>query len=234
MNMRAKNFVRLAPLTWAVVLILAGCGTGYWVRHARTGQDLILAADAIPRLEYFIPPDSFSRIENTKGLLAGLCARLRLAAAQNAVVAWRASAPGQAASGRESDPHLAVAIRDLEQAMQELEGTEQALDCAEDLFRYLNMAGHFDRCVEMYVRALYEHPTHPFVAKFAEDAIRVGRSAGREGEVLAGLNHLSAIPLEFQGKDRVIAVLSEAKAVQGATQVCVAHSAAIHAGGEGL
>src|SRR5271165_5503029 len=134
MNMRAKNFVKLAPLTWAVVLILAGCGTGYWLRHPRAGQELVLPADAIPPLEYFIPPDSFSKIENTKGLLAGLCARLRMAAAQNAVVAWRTSAPGQTASGRESDPHLAIAIRDLEQGMQELEGTEQALDCAQDLF----------------------------------------------------------------------------------------------------
>ena len=93
--------------------------------------------------------------------------------------------------------------------MQEFEGTEEESSCAQDLFPSLKRAGRFDRCVEVLLKALYEHPTHPFVARFAKDAMAVARCGGREDEVLAGLRHLSAIPLNFEGKNAVEAIVAE-------------------------
>jgi hypothetical protein len=113
---------------------------------------------------------------------------------------------------RTSRPHLEEAIRDLERGMQELEGTPQESEVAERLFIDLKKAGRFDRCVEVYVKALYERPTHRFVARFAKDAIAAARSVGREEEVLAGLRHWVAIPLPMEGKAAVEAMLAEGKA----------------------
>jgi len=231
--MKAKDFVKPAPLMWAVMLSLAAGGTGYWLRERRAGPDLLLPISAMPPLEYLMPPDSFSRIENTKILLDGLCVRLRLGVQSRALAGWFAGR-GRAAAGQESDASWDGAIRDLERGMREFEGTQQELDCAQELFRDLKIAGRSERCVEVYLKALYEHPTHPFVARSAAEAIRLGQSVGREGDVIAGLNHLLAIPLAFQGKETVNTVLGKAKADQALTQAGVEPSAAIQSGRRGL
>ena len=96
------------------------------------------------------------------------------------------------------------------------------------------MAGRFDRCVEVYLKALYEHPTSSFVTGFAREAIRVGRLAGREGEILAGLRHVSAIPLDFQGKDILNTALIEATTGRELAQVATGPRAGLQPGGGGL
>lgn len=128
--------------------------------------------------------------------------------------------PGRPASSRQtSELHAEDAIRDLELGVEEFEGTEEESSCAQDLFSELRRAGRFDRGVEVYLKALYEHPTHPFVARFAKDAMAVARRAGREAEVLAGLRHLSAIPLNFEGKNAVEAVVAVREQETELTQV---------------
>jgi hypothetical protein len=210
MKTRANEIMKTGPLIWAVMLVLTAGGAGYWLRAQRTGEVSVTQAWSIPPLDYLIGPDSFSRIKNARNSLQGLCLRLRLQV-QNRLLAEHLFLGRRAVSRQTSEPRLEGAIRDLERGMQEFEGTEQDLYCAQDLLLALKTAGRFDRWIEVYLKGLYEHPMHPVVARFAKDAIALGRAAGREEDVLAGLRHLTAIPLDFEGRDAVQAALIEAK-----------------------
>jgi hypothetical protein len=209
-NSTDQRSLKTGPLIWAVILILVGGGAGYWLRAQRGGEESVLAAGAVPALDSLIAPESFSRIKNARNSLEGLRVRLRLQVASS-LLAEHFLVGGRGASGQRPEPCLEGAIRDLERGMEEFEGTEQELYCAQDLFPALKTAGRFDRWIEVYLKGLYEHPTHPVVARFAKEAIALGRATGREEEVLAGLRHLSAIPLDFEGKDTVQATLIEAR-----------------------
>jgi hypothetical protein len=184
---------------------------GYWLGSQRTAEVSVIDADSVPALDHLIGPESFSKIRNTRNCLEGLCARLLLQVETRQFLAGHLIAARRPAGWQTSGPPLEEAIRDLERGMQEFEGTQQESELAERLFVELKRAGRFDRCVELYLKALYEHPTHRFVLRFAKDAIAVGRSAGREEEVFAALRHLSAIPLDFEGKGAVAAILAEAE-----------------------
>ena len=165
-----------------------------------------------------MPPESFSRIENAKKILEGLCVRLRVEL-QGRRVADRLSVARNTTSAQEAKPHLESSIRDLERGMLEFQGTEQELDIAEDLLRVLKQAGRLDRWIEVNLKALYEHPMHPVVASFAKEAIAHGRAVGREEDVVAGLRHLIAIPLDFEGKESVKAALFDGKPANGLKHV---------------
>jgi hypothetical protein len=209
MKTRAREIVRVGPSIWAVILIFIAGGGGYWLRAQRTAEVPAIEAGSIPSLDYLIGPESFSKIKNARNGLQGLCMRLGLQVENRRFLAEHLLVGRQAGSRQPSESYPNDAIRDLEVGVEEFEGTEQESDCAHDLFLELKRAKRFDRCVEVYLKALYKDPTHPFVARFAKEAIDVGRSAGREEEVLAGLRHLRAIPLRFEGKGAVEAILAE-------------------------
>jgi hypothetical protein len=179
------------------------------------------AAKSVPQLNELIVHDSFSIIENTREDLESMCVRLQLEAEVRLVEQSRL--PVQPiVSGVAPEGHLVGIIRDLESEMHDFEGTDEELDLAEDLLRALKKAGQTDRWVKVYLKALYEHPTHQIVALFAERAIPMGKAAGREEEVIAGLTHVSSIPLNFKGKDKVEAVLIEANTRRQLTRPDVA------------
>jgi hypothetical protein len=201
--------LRIQSVIRAAMLILVSGGAGYWVCDYRTNEASVLPERTMPPLEYFMPPESFSRIENAKMSLEGLCARWRLEI-QTRRVADRAYAARNEARGQESEPHLEDAIRDLELGMQECEGTGQELELARDLLLALKKAGHSGRWIEVYLKALYSHPMHPVVASFAQEAVVHGRAVGREEDVLAGLRHLTEIPVIFDGKESIEAALIKA------------------------
>lgn len=77
-----------------------------------------MAAWATPGLDYFTPPESFSRIENTKKSLEALCLRLR-SEVERGLVADVVYASKTAVSGPAAAPHLEGAIRDLERGMND-------------------------------------------------------------------------------------------------------------------
>jgi hypothetical protein len=162
-----------------------------------------MSAAATPQLDYLTGPESFSRIQNIKGTLEALCLQVRIKA-QNTLIG--ASEPVGAPlhnQERSSEP----AIRALEQEMQEFQGTEQELELAHDLLIALKVAQRFDRWTDVYLKALYQCPMHPVVLHFAPEAVQIGKAAGRQEEILRGLAHVTAIPLEFEGKDTIAALL---------------------------
>jgi hypothetical protein len=65
--------------------------------------------------------------------------------------------------------------------------------------------------LEVYLSALYPHPTEGLVGLFAERALGVSRILGREPEVLKALEYASNIPLEFEGKGRILAAMEGAR-----------------------
>jgi hypothetical protein len=191
----------------ALLCALAGC-LGYLLQSQSDLSESFSGAKSIPQLYDLIVHNSFSIIQNTREDLESMCVRLKLEAE---VRLEQARLPIQPrVSGAVPEALLAGIIRDLQSEMHDFEGTDEELDLAEDLLRALKQAEQTDRWVDVYLKALYEHPTHRIVALFADQALLIGKEAGREEEVIAGLTHVSSIPRNFQGKDKVEAVLMEA------------------------
>ena len=183
---------------------------GYWLRGHGENSGTFLAAKSLPQLDYVVVPDSFSRIENARQDLEGLCARLRLEIETRLCEQRRVELQAGVSSAAQT-ARLDRIIRDLEDGMNEFEGTDQKLYVAEDLLCVLKREEHYNRWVEVYLRALYEHPMHPLVSRFAAEAITMGKQTGRESDVLSALTHLSSIPLDFQGKEKIEAALLGAR-----------------------
>jgi hypothetical protein len=193
-----------------LVSVSAGC-VGYWLRGQAEGAGTFLAAKAMPQLDYVAEPDSFSRIENARGSLEALCARLRLEIETRLFEEGRLSLQARV-STRMQEARLERIVRDLEDGMNEFDGTDQKIYIAEDLLSVLKREERFNRWVEVYLAALYEHPTHPVISYLAGEAVRIGKLAGREDQVVAALTHVSGIPWDFQGKDKIDAALAGSRA----------------------
>jgi hypothetical protein len=205
MNIQARELTRAGLLAWAIALCLVGGWCGYEVRERLVAGALVLPAGALPSVEDLSPPESFSRIENTKKNLETLCLRLRLEIQSKIVANGKSGVRERSAQSEEPSPN--EAIKDLELGMREFQGTDQQLDLAQELLLALKRLKSFDRWTDVYLKVLYEHPTHRVVSLFANEAVDVSRLAGRQEDVLAGLRHVAAIPLDFEDKDRIEAAL---------------------------
>ncbi len=194
LSMSVRKFIR------ATVLILCGGLAGYRM-HRPENSDLFLAPEKIPQLEYFTGPESFSKIENGKNDLEALCRRARLEAQTKFVI--HAEKGSQASAQEEM-------ISDLGQVMNEFKGSVQEVEIAQDLLLVLKRAQRFEQWTELYLKLLYQYPMHPVLIGLAEDALVIGKAAGRPAEILAGLEHLNAIPYEFEGKARIALILESA------------------------
>jgi hypothetical protein len=189
---------------------LVSAGAGYLL-HARIANgSLVLSTKDLLQGEYLVPPDSFSRAENTKNALEALGTRVRLGLEQAAITYGRLVGNGET-SNRQAAAVLEGAIRDAETGVREFEGTEQELYIVRVLFRLLERAGRFDRWTELYLKALYEHPTHCIVSSFAGHAIRISRLAGQQEQVVDALRHLAALPAEFANRGAIEAALDSVR-----------------------
>lgn len=197
MNRNAKR------VSWALLITVSAGWTGYRV-HPRGEAGLLLPAQVIPPVEWLAGPESFSKVQNTKNSLEGLCLRLRLEAETKL-----ASASRDSSQRRQS---LEPVIGQLEDEMHEFEGTDQELEVAQDLFVAYKCTGHLDRWLDLYLQMAYEHPMHSVPVHLAQEALTLGRAAGRQKEILQVLRHLKAIPLDFEGKDKLAEVLTAAEA----------------------
>ncbi len=175
--------------------------------HRPSERSPVSAAGAAPDLEYLTPPESFSRVENAKKNLEALSIRLRFDIQNEISANLREGLPVHASA-------LDSAIRAAEDGMREFEGTEEALYIAQDLLFALKKAGRFDRWIEVFLTALYQHPTHPVVARFATQAVTLSTQIEQQDRVMAGLQHLVDLPLNFEGKEKVKASLQSLKSAR--------------------
>ena len=203
MNTTAK------PLVWVLLLTVGAGWTGYRV-HQTEEVASSSPVEAIPPIEFLAGPESFSRVHNTKSTLEGLCLRLRLEAETKLTAIMQE--PSAFTQRRQA---LEALIQQLEAGMHDFEGTEQELEFAQDLFVAYKCTEQVDRWLDLYLNLAYRHPMHPVPLRLAQEALVLGTQAGRQQEVLQALRHLEAIPLEFEGKDKVAAALSHANTQAG-------------------
>jgi hypothetical protein len=190
-----------------IVLSLVSGGAGYMLRAQKTDGSLVLSAKDVIQGDYLAPPDCYSRVKNTINSLDGLCTRIRLGIQESAVVYDKLVRHGGAPSAQAALV-LERATREAETALRDFEGTDQQLYILQDLLHLLERAGQFDRWNQLYVGAVYEHPTHPVVSRLARQAISISKQVGEQKQVLDALRSLATLPGEFGCKDQVEATLT--------------------------
>jgi hypothetical protein len=197
MNTKVEHYA------WTLVIFAIGGLAGYYL-HPDGASALVMPANATPALDYLIAPESYSRVHNTKATLAGLSLQMRIQS-ESGLLANSKLRPGTASEGG-----VEKYLRQLELGVHEFAGTEQELEFLQDMLLALKSAGRFEQWTDVYLRTLYQHPTHQVIAQFAAEAISIGKAAGRDKAVLAALSHVAGIPVEFDGKEKIAAVLMEA------------------------
>jgi hypothetical protein len=208
-----------AAISIILLSLAVGGAGGYLLRAQRTDGSLVLSLKDAMQEEYLAPPDSFSRIKNTRNSLDALSARLGVGI-MDAMVAYDRLPKGSEADRKEAEQVLERAIRAAEAAEQEFEGTEQQLEITPVLLVALQKAGRFDRWTEVYLKTLYEHPTHDAVARFANDAVKISKQAGQQKHVIEALEYLSVFPAEYAGRAEILAALGSARPCFSLVEIC--------------
>ena len=217
-----KNFVKTrlcstrAPAAIALVsLALISASAGYLLRAQKTDGSLVLSVRDVVQEEYLVAPGSYSRVENTLNALGALCTRQRLGI-QEATEAYDQLARNGETSKGQAAVVLERAIRDAETTTGEFEGTEQQLYVVQDLLGLLERARRFDQWTQLYLKALYERPTHCVVSRLAPKAVGISKLAGQQQQVLDALRYLTALPADFAGRAQIESAL-------GSVQPCFAN-----------
>jgi hypothetical protein len=91
----------------------------------------------------------------------------------------------------------------LDEALPEFRGTGAELQLLQPLLHALKAERFYDRWLDVYLDALYRHPTQEMVSSLAEEAVVISQAVGRERELTAGLRYVSGIPLKFPTKSRI-------------------------------
>ncbi len=182
---------------------------GYWMRGLSTSSRESLRLMDVPSAEYFADNASFSEVQNAKTLLKGLALQYRaeVQARLGASILVAARQP----TGVESkvNPILAWSIRRLAQGIEEFQGTDHQLLLVNTLLGILRKEAQHERWVDVYLRALYQHPTHELVGRLAAEALEHAAAVGKSEDLLDGFRHVIGIPLEFSSKSQVQTLLIE-------------------------
>ncbi len=181
-----------------VLLAVAFGMTGYCLHSLKGGSPSFLASGRVAPLDCFLPAQSFSEIENAKGMVEALSARYAAELRTRFVQANVASA-----AEPEREASLGVTIQELERGITEFKGTGQEFRLVEDLLLLIKRKGDYDRWVDTYLGVLYRHPAQDLVGRLAGEALIIAQAAGREPEMLAAFRHVRGIPADFEAKRRV-------------------------------
>jgi hypothetical protein len=189
-----------------ILLSLASGGAGYLLHAHKADGSLILSVKDVVRADYLAPPDSFSRVKNTKNALRGLSMRVDVGIV-DAGWAYDRLPKSSVSEKKRAEQVLERTIHAGEAAVQELEGTAQQPVVAQALLFALKKGGRFDRWTEVYLEMLFKHPTDPVVSRLAKQALEISKLAGQEQRVLEALIYLSVSPAQYAGKPAIQAAL---------------------------
>lgn len=149
-----------------------------------------------PPLDHLIAWDSFSEVEQTKGVLAGLglqaIAEIRRHYLQSRVDPKDAPPPG--APGATLDPALLTAIDRVRQRLEEFQGTEQTHFFEGELLRLLRRGGFQEAWLDLYLQLVYRQPTSSLIPMEGTHAVEAARATGRDAELQEALAHWNRIP----------------------------------------
>lgn len=190
-------------------MALAG-GIGYVSGRASPGSMSALTVRQMPPFEVYLSEHSFSEIENTKDKLQALVTEFLTAVR----VDHYPSASSPAAIPPSANPSYAVepgrAIKELERGIEQFKGTEQEMTLIRELLVLLNVQKLPSRWLDVYLAALYTHPTDDLIGRYAKDALAISDPLGRRAEVVSGFDLLRRIPLFFAAKAQIQEALAGA------------------------
>ena len=204
--------MNIRQLTYSILLSVLAGSSGYYSHALRRDTVSFIPAQSMPAMDYFFSPESFSEIENTKALLDALCVRVVAEIRAKLLTGTLTATKSSRSANALREPPYSEAIKELEAAAEEFKGTHQELRITQDLLSALKRARLYDRWTEVYLNALYQHPTHELVGRLANVAVVVSKTAGLEQDLQNGFRHLSSIPLEFDVKQHVQEALLELSA----------------------
>lgn len=200
---RPAGWVSPMRLAFTVLLPVVAGWVGYYAGAMREPTLSFLPKDATVALNYRVTADSFSEVAQARAVLDALADRY-VEDAQMMIVRDGMKRPAiHEDQGASTERWLSAAIRMLEEAVVEFEGSSEELQLLPTLLGALKREQRPDRWLDVYLQALYEHPTHQVIGRLAQEALMVGRNVGREAEVTTALRFVTAIPLEFDSKSRV-------------------------------
>jgi len=188
------------------IWIALSAAVGYMFGSHRQDTGSVLPVQQKIPLEFYLNEHSFSEIENTKSTLEALCQQF-LTELQSRHHASALGAAGQPFLG---SPLYRVdvpgAIQELEQGIKQFKGTDQELVVVRELLFLLKREALYDRWLDVYLSALYRHPTHALIADRVPEAERISEAAGRQYELANAFEFLRHIPVESPAKEQLGAV----------------------------
>jgi hypothetical protein len=102
-----------------------------------------------------------------------------------------------------SERPMVAAINLLDEAIPEFQGTAAELKLLQPLLYALKQEKSYDRWLDVYLDALYRHPTEKEMSSLAGEAVAISQAVGRENELSTGLKLISGIPQSFPAKSRI-------------------------------
>lgn len=185
-----------------LVSALTGC-VGYYVGVMRETSATNMPRGATVPLDYLASAKSFSEVEQARVALEALATRY-VENAQGLIVQESMSRnPSFGIRQSSSERPMVAAIKMLDEVIPEFRGTGVELQLLKPLLYALKQEKFYDRWLDVYLDALYRHPTDEMVGSLAEEAVIISQAVGREGELTNGLRYVSGIPLNFFAKSRI-------------------------------
>ena len=176
---------------------------GYYLGVMREASATHMPRNATVPLDDLVSAKSFSEVEHARAVLDALAMRY-VEQAQGLItrqIMSRNASFGIRLSSAERP--MVAAIKMLDEVIPEFRGTGVELQLLQPLLYALKQERFYDRWLDVYLDALYRHPTHEMVSSLTEDAVVISQAVGRERELTSGLRYVSGIPLDFPTKSRI-------------------------------
>lgn len=184
--------MRLTKTIAGILICLAVGGAGGYFFGAQKTEASLERSNSV---EFLVEPDTFSRVQNTKNMLDALSKQARTAIL-HAIGTYQQLPQDSESERKKAEEILDHIIHVSESAMREFDGTEQQTVVAQALLLALQEGGRYERWTEVYLKMLYEHPECPVIVTSAPNAVRFGKLAGQQNQVVAALVSLDCRPLD--------------------------------------
>ena len=176
---------------------------GYYIGVMREPSATSMPRGATVALDYLVSAKSFSEVEHARAVVDALAARY-VENAQGLITGQiRSRNPNFGIRQSSSERPMVAAIKMLDEVIPEFRGTGVELRLLQPLLFALKQERLYERWLDVYLDALYRHPTDEMVSSLAEEAVVISQVVGREPELTAGLGYVSGIPLSFPTKSRI-------------------------------
>jgi hypothetical protein len=176
---------------------------GYYVGVMRESSDTPMPKATTVALDYLVSAKSFSEVEHARAVLDALAMRYAQNAERLIVQEYMSRHPNYGVRLSNSERPTVAAINLLEEALPEFRGTRAELQLLQPLLYALKHEKSYDRWLDVYLDALYRHPTQEMVSSLADEAVVISQAVGRERELTAGFKYVSGSPLNLPTRSRI-------------------------------